>query len=111
MTGSLAPDAAPDSRAGGVDPDAELMALLATPEGRADPYPRYARIREHAPVFRSTMGSWIVTRYADCQQALRAPQFGKSSDQDTARMRVARWDIPETEVADFVEFFERRQSM
>jgi cytochrome P450 len=87
------------------------MALLATPEGRADPYPRYARIREHAPVFRSTMGSWIVTRYADCQQALRAPQFGKSSDQDTARMRVARWDIPEKEVADFVEFFERRQSM
>jgi cytochrome P450 len=112
MTGSLAPGETPASLVGGVDPDAELMALLATPEGRADPYPRYARIREHEPVFRSAMGSWIVTRYADCQQALRAPQFGKSSDRDaTARMRIARWGIPAEEVEDFVQFFERRQSM
>src|SRR5579863_6804252 len=112
MTGSPDPGGTPASRVGGVDPDAELMAVLATPEGRADPYPRYARIREHEPVFRSAMGSWIVTRYADCQQALRAPHFGKSSDRDaTARMRIARWGIPAEEVEDFVQFFERRQSM
>jgi cytochrome P450 len=95
-----------------VDPDAELMALLATPEGRADPYPHYARIREQVPVFRSSMGSWIFTRFAHCQQALRAPQLGKGSDQDnTARLRITRWNIPADEVADFVEFFEHRQSM
>ena len=112
MTGWPAPGEPSASRVGGVDPDAELIALLATPEGRADPYPRYARIREHAPVFRAATGSWIFTRYADCQQALRAPQFGKSSDRDaTARMRIARWGIPQEEVEDFVQFFERRQSM
>ena len=58
------------------------------------------------------MGSWIVTRFDDCQQVLRAPQFGKGSDQDvTARMRIARWGIPDEEADDFLEFFERRQSM
>ena len=62
MTGSLAAGATPASPAGGVDPDAELVTILATSEGRADPYPGYARIREHVPVFRSTMGNWIVTR-------------------------------------------------
>jgi cytochrome P450 len=96
----------------GFDPGAELVALLATPEGRADPYPHYARIREQAPVFRSPLGSWIVTRFSDCQQVLRAPQFGKGADQDGAtRMRIARWGIPADEAAEFAEFFARRQSI
>src|SRR6202034_1684486 len=52
------------------------------------------------------------TRFADCQQVLRSPQFGKGADLDaTARMRIARWGIPADEVAEFFEFFERRQSM
>jgi len=108
MTNPVAPVSAP----GGLDPNAELVALLATAEGRADPYPHYARIREHTPVFRSTMGSWIVSRFADCQQVLRVPHFGKGADLDaTARMRVARWGIPADEVDEFFEFFERRQSI
>ncbi len=95
-----------------IDLDAELHTLLTTPEGRADPYPHYARIRERTPLFRSSMGSWIVTRFDDCQRVLRAPHFGKGSDQDaTLRMRIGRWGIPAEEVADFCEFFERRQSM
>ncbi len=95
-----------------VDPDAELMALLATAEGRADPYPHYARIREHAPVFRSGIGSWIVSRFAHCQQVLRSPHFGKGADQEaTARVRIARWGIPPEEAAEFFEFLEGRQSM
>lgn len=97
---------------GVVDPNAELVRLLATPEGRADPYPHYARIREHAPVFRSAMGSWIVTRFVDCQQVLRAPHFGKGDGADGSdRGRMARWGVPAEEAADFVEFFARRQSM
>ena len=32
-----------------VDPDALLGEIMLTPEGKADPYPRYAAIREHAP--------------------------------------------------------------
>jgi hypothetical protein len=35
-----------------IDPtaDAALLELLTTPEGRADPYPLYRRIRERSPV-------------------------------------------------------------
>jgi cytochrome P450 len=94
-----------------VDPDAELVALFATPDGRADPYPHYARIREHGPVFRSGMGNWILARYDECKQVLRSPRFGKASDDDVARMCNAQWEIPAEEVADFREFFARRQSM
>jgi cytochrome P450 len=102
----------PPPTASEVDPDAELMAMLATPEGRADPYPHYTRIREHAPVFRSGMGSWIVARFADCQHVLRSPHFGKGADQDaTVRVRMDRWGIPAEEVTEFLEFFESRQSM
>jgi cytochrome P450 len=101
-----------DSSAGALDLDAELVALLTTPEGRADPYPHYDRIREHAPVFRAGMGSWIVTRFADCQQVLRSPNFGKASDREQlARTRLERSRVPVEEIDDFFEFFDQRQSM
>jgi cytochrome P450 len=97
------------------DPDAELITLLLTPEGRADPYPHYARIRESTPLFRSATGNWIVTRYAECQQVLRAPQFGKASGRDElsqARLdRVGRWGLDPDETRALFEFFEPRQSM
>ena len=94
------------------DLDAHLVAVLATPPGRADPYPHYEHIRERAPIFRSTIGSWVVSRYGDCQQVLRSPRFGKMSDrQDVARMRMARWGMSEQEVTDLLEFFDGRQSM
>jgi len=60
-----------------VDAEALLLELVATPEGRADPYPRYARLRAEAPVHRSGFGFWALTRYDDCQQVLRHPGVGK----------------------------------
>lgn len=60
-----------------VVPDALLMELVATPEGRADPYPRYAGLRAQAPVHRSTFGMWTLTGYDDCQHLLRHPGVGK----------------------------------
>jgi len=60
-----------------VDPDALLAELVATPEGRADPYPRYATLRERSPVHRSAFGFWALSRYEDCQQLLRHPGVGK----------------------------------
>ena len=60
-----------------VDPDALLAELVATPEGRADPYPRYATLRERSPVHRSAFGFWVLSRYDDCQQLLRHPGVGK----------------------------------
>ena len=61
-----------------VDADALLAEILLTPEGKADPYPRYAAIREQAPAFRSGMGIVVVGRYDECQWVLRDPRFGKS---------------------------------
>jgi cytochrome P450 len=63
-----------------LDPNAVLAELLLTPEGKADPYPRYAAIREHAPAFRSAIGLVVVARYDDCQWVLRDPRFGKSEN-------------------------------
>jgi cytochrome P450 len=57
--------------------DAILGELLLTPEGRRDPYPRYKRIRDLAPVHRSGFGPLVLTRYADCQAALRDHRLGK----------------------------------
>ncbi|MDP9389390.1 MAG: cytochrome P450 [Actinomycetota bacterium] len=59
------------------EPDTLLFELVATPEGRADPYPRYAALRAMAPVHRSSFGFWALTRYDDCQQLLRRPGVGK----------------------------------
>ena len=60
-----------------IEPDALLAELVATPEGRVDPYPRYAKLREVAPVHRSAFGFWALSRYDDCQQLLRHPGVGK----------------------------------
>jgi cytochrome P450 len=60
-----------------VDVDALLAEILLTPEGKADPYPRYAAIREQAPASRTALGFVVVGRYEDCQALLRDPRFGK----------------------------------
>lgn len=45
----------------------------------ADPYPRYAHLREHAPVLRACTPDgaaiWLVTRYADVRAALADPRL------------------------------------
>ena len=64
------------------DPDALLAEVLLTPEGKADPYPRYAAIREDAPAFRSGLGFVVVARYDDCHWVLRDPRFGKAENAD-----------------------------
>jgi cytochrome P450 len=60
-----------------LDGDTLLVELVATPEGRSDPYPRYATLRTHVPVHRSAFGFWALTRYDDCQQLLRHSGAGK----------------------------------
>jgi cytochrome P450 len=60
-----------------VDVNALLAEIFLTPEGKNDPYPRYAAIRERAPVFRSDFGLVVLSRYDDCQWALRDPRLGK----------------------------------
>jgi cytochrome P450 len=60
-----------------VDVDALLAEIFLTTEGKSDPYPRYAAIREHSPVFRSALGFVVVGRFEDCQWVLRDARFGK----------------------------------
>jgi cytochrome P450 len=109
------PDAEPFAAEDTAELDAVLFELLVTPEGRADPYPRYARLRERAPIFRSGMGSWVTTRYADCQQVLRVPAFGKEDSAETivrARARrLAHWDLPEHDLEALAEALGSRHSM
>ena len=38
-----------------------------------DPYPRYAALREAAPVYQHPLGFWMLSRYDDVSQLLRAP--------------------------------------
>ncbi len=46
--------------------------LTALPEGfYIDPYPHYARLREHAPVHRCLDGSFLLTRHADLDRIYR----------------------------------------
>jgi hypothetical protein len=62
-----------------VDPDALLAEILLTPDGKADPYSRYAAIREHTAAYRSSLGFVVVSRFEDCQWVLRDPRFGKGA--------------------------------
>jgi cytochrome P450 len=54
---------------------------LASPAFKADPHPIYARLRDDAPVFRSTLGwrrwAWLVARYDEVAALLRDPRFAK----------------------------------
>lgn len=55
----------------GRDEAADAVAGLGNPDGWADPYPFYARLRRSAPVYRdSSLGMYLVSRYDDCQTVL-----------------------------------------
>ena len=66
-----------EARIDGRDAEAVAQRLFFTPEGRADPYPLYHALRAAAPVHRTSMGIWLLTRYDDCWAAMRDPRFGK----------------------------------
>jgi cytochrome P450 len=57
--------------------DALLLEVLATPEGQADPYPRYALMREEARVSRTSFGPYVVNGYDECLAVLRDPRLGR----------------------------------
>jgi cytochrome P450 len=69
--------------------------MLASPELFQDPYPTYAELREHHPIyFSETWGAWIATRYDDIHGMLRDPErfssrgrFGASLDALPAEVR------------------------
>jgi cytochrome P450 len=75
-----------------------FQTLFFTTEGRTDPYPCYATLRELAPVHRSDIGMWVLSRYDDCWAALRDPRFGKEYESSIERRVGADWrDHPSAE--------------
>ena len=54
---------------------------LASPAFKADPHPFYARLRDEAPVWRTTLrdgrAAWLVTRYEDVAGVLKDDAFAK----------------------------------
>jgi cytochrome P450 len=57
--------------------DGLLLQVLVTPEGQADPYPYYARMREEARVSRTAFGPFVVNGYEECLGVLRDPRLGR----------------------------------
>ncbi|MBI3246390.1 MAG: cytochrome P450 [Deltaproteobacteria bacterium] len=52
-----------------------------SPEAIENPYPYYAYLREHAPVYWiAPLQAWALSRYADVDFALRNPQIFSSSE-------------------------------
>jgi cytochrome P450 len=51
------------------------------PAFRSDPYPFYARLREHDPVHRSPIGITVLSRYDDVARVLRSPKVSRDVDE------------------------------
>ncbi|GAA2723840.1 cytochrome P450 [Actinocorallia aurantiaca] len=63
------------------DPGAErIFDEIAFGLGEADPYPRYRRLRETAPVLLTRDGTLVLTRHADCEAALRHRFLGRRGE-------------------------------
>lgn len=61
----------------GTGPESHLIEVLMGNHGTAGPYDAYRRLRESAPVLRSRSGVLVLSRYADCDAALRNRHLGK----------------------------------
>jgi cytochrome P450 len=59
------------------DLDEILGSIFLTPEGKADPYPGYAIVRETTALHHSALNVSVLSRYEDCQAVLRDNRFGR----------------------------------
>ena len=59
------------------DLDAILGSIFLTPEGKSDPYPGYAILRETTALHHSALDLYVLARYDDCQAVLRDNRFGR----------------------------------
>jgi cytochrome P450 len=66
--------------------DEVLHELFATPQGHADPYPRYRLLLEQAPFHYSGLDNlWYASRYRACRQVLLDPRFGHDPERQLRR--------------------------
>jgi cytochrome P450 len=69
------------------------------PGFRKDPYSVYRRMRTEAPVYRSPLGGWILSRHADCIALLRDPRSSNDARNslEFQAMAARRPDLAGTE--------------
>ncbi len=89
--------------------DALFLETIGTPEGRRDPYSRYAALREEAPVYETGLGFFVCTRYKECQFVLRDPRFGKEESDPEQWLRSHFGHLPN--FPRLVELMADRRSM
>ena len=65
-------------------------ALFAAPLG-TDPYALYARLRSEDPTHGTSLGLWVLTRYADVAAVLRDPRFGREGFERHFGLNGAAW--------------------
>ena len=66
------------------------------PTHRPNPYPRYALVREHTPLYPMAPGIYLATRYQECSTALTDPGWGHGYEDDINPFRpgVAPDEVP-----------------
>jgi cytochrome P450 len=69
----------------------EVLAALATPEGRADPYPLYERLRAIGPAATAPDGTMVVAGYRECSMLLRDHRLHKAPERRLADAGYPRW--------------------
>ena len=70
---------------------AQLLAALAEPEGRADPYPLYDQLRALGPVVAAPDGVLVVTGYRACSALLRDRRLRKAPERALAAAGYRDW--------------------
>ena len=73
---------------------AQADSFLVDYETRAQPWDFFRRLRETAPLLRTTSGTWLVARYADCLSVLKDDRFSRRE----AALRTSA--LPEGDTAD-----------
>src|SRR4051794_14886771 len=61
-----------------------------TPEGKADPYPGFATVREATQIHHSALGVKAATRYDDVSAILRDNRFGRAEQRLDPRCSASR---------------------
>src|SRR5215470_3296618 len=69
----------------------EVLTVLATPEGRANPYPLYQRLRAIGPTATAPDGTLAVTGYRECSMLLRDHRLHKTPERRLAASGYPQW--------------------
>jgi cytochrome P450 len=69
----------------------EVLAALARPEGRANPYPLYQRLRAIGPTATGPDGTLVVTGYRECSMLLRDHRLHKTPERRLASSGYPQW--------------------